>query len=236
MSIYLSRNTIKRKETFLSFLTMDAISTKINWVWVILMLLFAAPVVAQPGRATTSTPPSQLKSFTTSLSRIGGSFDFPEGFKEIKAPSTDCYQFDYAMILPDADFEIWFRVNTQKESEKLLADKNIKVGSPDSLFLIVARDQIEALSSEKAFSRRKLPHYILNRYNADAGCIYVVNIDDTPITKHYKYAFVTVLQKNGNGTVMSIAFTNEKSPEFFKNMNQASTCMRFKSGRLLVGG
>ncbi|MFD2873531.1 hypothetical protein ACFS5N_13685 [Mucilaginibacter ximonensis] len=206
---------------------MNATGFKINCFWIVLTLLFAAPASAQTNRTATGYT-SQLKNFTASLAQIDVSFNFPEGFKEIKAPNTDSYQFDYAMILPDADFEIWFRVNTQKENEKLLADKNIKTGNPDSLFLSVAQDQIGTLTSEKIFSKRKLPQYILDRYNADEGCIYLVSIDDSPVTKHYKYAFVTVLQKNGSGTVLAIAFTNDKGPEFFKNMQLASTCLKFK--------
>jgi len=207
---------------------MNTITIRINCLLVILLLMLAAPVTAQTNRSSAGTAASQLKNFTASLTQIDASFSFPDGFKEIKAPNTDSYQFDYAMVLPDAGFEIWFRVNTQKENEKLLADKNIKTGSPDSLFLSIARDQIESLTSEKAFSKRKLPHYILDRYNADAGCVYLVSIDDSPVTKHYKYAFVTVLQKNGSGTIMAIAFTNEKGPDFFKNMKLASTCLKFK--------
>lgn len=206
---------------------MNTITTRINYLLVAVLLLLAAPVVAQTTK-TTVVPVSQLKTFNTSLAQISVSFNFPEGFKEIKAPNTDSYQFDYAMVLPEADFEIWFRVNTQKENEKLLADKSIKVNSPDSLYVNIAQDQIASLSSEKNYTRRTLPQSILDRYRADAGCIYLVSIDDTPITKHYKYAFVTVLQKNGDGTVMAIAFTNDKGPEFFKNMNQASTCLKFK--------
>jgi hypothetical protein len=218
---------LNEKTTFWSFLHMNIITAKINYLLVTLLLLLAAPVVAQTTKATISAA-TQLKTFNTSLAQIDVSFNFPEGFKEIKAPNTDSYQFDYAMVLPDADFEIWFRVNTQKENEKLLADKNIRVNNTDSLFVNIAQDQISTFTSEKAYSKRTLPQSILDRYNADAGCIYLVSIDDTPITKHYKYAFVTVLQKNGEGTVMAIAFTNDKGPEFFKNMNQASTCLKFK--------
>lgn len=206
---------------------MDTITTKINGLLLILLLLFAAQVSAQTIKSTASTV-SQLKNFNASLAQIDVAFNFPEGFKEIKAPNTDSYQFDYAMVLPDADFEIWFRVNTQKENEKLLADKNIKVSNPDSLFVSLAQDQIASFTSEKAYSKRALPQYILDRYNADAGCIYLLSIDDTPVTKHYKYAFVTVLQKDGDGTVMAICFTNDKGPEFFKNMNLASSCLKFK--------
>ncbi|HEY9534441.1 MAG TPA: hypothetical protein VIQ77_07895 [Mucilaginibacter sp.] len=206
---------------------MNAITIKINCLLVLFLLLFMVPVVAQTTRATTGTQ-SQLKKFNASLAQIDIAFNFPEGFKEIKAPNTDSYQFDYAMVLPGADFEIWFRVNTQKENAKLLSDKNIKVSNPDSLFIKIAQDQITSFTSEKTYSKRMLPQDILNRYNADAGCIYLISINNTLVTKHYKYAFIVVLQKNRIGTVMAICFTNDKGPEFFENMNLASTCLKFK--------
>lgn len=206
---------------------MYAITTKINYLLVVFLLLFAAPVVAQTSKANAGAL-SQLNFFNTSLAQVDIAFTFPQGFKEIKAPNTDSYKFDYAMVLPNTDFEIWFRVNTQKENEKLMSDKNIRINNPDSLFISIAQDQIASFTSQKAYLKRILPRYILNRYNADAGCTYLVSIDDSPVTKHYKYAFVTVLQKNGIGTVMAICFTNNKGPEFFKNMNLASTCLKFK--------
>ncbi|WP_214072529.1 hypothetical protein [Mucilaginibacter sp. dw_454] len=206
---------------------MRLITVKVNLFLLTLMLLLAGSALAQTNHNGIVTQ-SQLKNFNTSLAQIDLTFNFPEGFKEIKAPNTDSYQFDYAMMLPDADFEIWFRVNTQKENEKLLTDKNIRVSNPDSLFVNVAQDQITSFTSEKDYSKRTLPQYILDRYNADAGCTYLMSIDDSPITRHYKYAFVTVLQKNSVGTVMAICFTNDKGPEFFKNMNSAASCLKFK--------
>jgi hypothetical protein len=162
------------------------------------------------------------------LAQVNLTFTFPEGFKEIKAPNTESFQFDYAMKLPYADFEIWLRINTQKENEKLLADKNIHVNNPDSLYVSIAQDQITSFTSERNYLKRSLPDYILNRYNADEGATYLLSIDDSPKTKHYKYAFLTVLQKNKQGTLLAICFTNDKGPEFFKNMNQASSCIKFK--------
>ncbi len=204
---------------------MNTITKRINWfLFYFLLLLPAIPVLAQGSHAAGG---SQFRNFTNSLTQVNIAFTFPEGFKEIKAPNTETLPFDYAMELPDADFEVWIRINTQKEDEKILADKNIHI-TTDSLYKALAKDQITAFTTENSYLKRGLPHYILNRYNADAGSTYLLNIDDSPITKHYKYALLVVLQKNGAGTIMAICFTNEKGPEFFKNMNAASNCLKFK--------
>jgi outer membrane lipoprotein-sorting protein len=204
---------------------MNAITKSINcFLFSVLLLLLATPVFAQVNHSPAG---NQLKNFTNSLAQVNITFTFPEGFKEIKAPNTDAFPFDYAMELPDVDFEVWMRINTQKENEKFLADKNIHIAT-DSLYKSLAKDQITAFSAENSYLKRGLPSYILDRYNADAGSTYLLNLDDSPITKHYKYALLVVLQKNGAGTIMAICFTNEKGPEFFKNMNLASNCLKFK--------
>jgi hypothetical protein len=193
----------------------------------IILLLAVAPVMAQ-GIAAPPESDKFKKPFGDLLIETNLSFNFPEGFREVKVPNTDALPFNYGMDLPGQEFEIWMRITTQREGEKLLADKNIHVSSSDSLYVYLAQDQIPAFTSEKSYLRRVLPNYILRRYNANAGSTYLLNIDDSRLTKHYKYALLTVLQKNQAGVAMSICFTNERGPEFFKTMNMASSCLKFK--------
>lgn len=191
-----------------------------------LLLCAAMPCLAQGTRAFPEN--GRPKTFSDLLVETGLTFNFPEEFKEVKAPNTESLPFNYGMELPGEGFEVWIRVSTLKESEKLLADKNIHVPSTDSLFVGLAQDQLTAFTSEKNYLRRNLPTYILRRYNANAGSTYLLNIDDTKLTKHYKYALLTVLQKNLAGVLIAICFTNEKGPGFFRNMNMAAGCLRFK--------
>ncbi len=205
---------------------MNAITRNIkNFLFITLLLLLVKPAAAQVNHTATGNP---VKNFNNSLAGVNLSFTFPDGFKEIKAVNTDNFPFDYAMELPGQDFEIWLRINTQKENEKLLADKNIHVSSPDSVYVGIAQHQINAFTSDKNYLKRGLPPYIVERYNADAGSTYLLNLDDSPITKHYKYALLIVLQKNRLGTVLAVCFTNIKGPDFFKNMNKAGNCLKFK--------
>jgi hypothetical protein len=205
---------------------MNIITKKITDLLLIpLLLLLFTPAIAQVNHAAESP---QFKSFSSQLAQLNASFNFPEGFKEIKAANTESLPFDYAMEIPGSDFEIWFRINTQKDNEKMVADKKIRVTNPDSIYVAVAQDQLAAFTSDKNYLKRGLPPHILERYNADAGSTYLLNLDDSPLTKHYKYALMIVLQKNHEGTVLAICFTNEKGGEFFKNMNEASNCLKFK--------
>jgi len=202
---------------------MNIITKNKSFLFILLSFLISSAAIAQKPIGNT-----QLRSFYTELAQVNLGFTFPEGFKEIKVINTETFPFDYAVELPGADFEIWFRINTQKENEKLLADKSIRVSGPDSLYIGVAQDQIAAFTGDKNYLKRGLPPYILERYNADAGSTYLLNLNDSPITKHYKYALLIVLQKNKLGTLMAICFTNEKGPDFFKNMNKAGNCLKFK--------
>jgi hypothetical protein len=194
----------------------------------LVLLLFAlAPVMAQ-GIAAPPENQKTKKTFSELLAETNLSFNFPEGFREIRVPNNDIFPFVYGIDMPGRNFELWIRISTQREGEKLLADKNIHLSSPDSLYVGLAQDQIASFTSEKNYLRRILPNYILRRYNADAGSTYLLSIDDNRTTKHYKYALLTAIQKNEGGVLMAVCFTNEKGPEFFRTMNMASSCLKFK--------
>jgi hypothetical protein len=207
------------------YFKMDFITKKTTcFLFRILFLLLVITSVAQHSYAQTP----QYKNFNYLLSQINMNFTFPEGFKEIKAINNEAFPFDYAMEIPGADFEIWISVNTQRENEKYLVDRNVHISNPDSLYIKLAEERVDAFITEKSYLMRSIPKYILDRYNADAGRTYLLNIKDSPLTRHYKFALLTILQKDHTGTVLAICFTNIKGPEFFKNLSKVSSCLKFK--------
>ena len=171
----------------------------------------------------------ELKSFNKELNKAGITFTFPAGFKEIKPVSTDDYSFDYAIIAPEEDCEIWFQVKSQKENwAGYLKAKNDKhITNPDSLYLENGLAQANAFKSEHPPLARSIPQAILSRYNADLGKTFLVSLPDAQVTRHYKYAMVVVLQKNHTGSVLAVCFANELGPGFFRNLNKASSCLKF---------
>jgi hypothetical protein len=175
---------------------------------------------------------NQLNNFLLAATQAKVLFTFPEGFKEIKAPNNEGYSFDYAMELPGKEFEMWLQVKPQKKNyasyERLLHNKNTRHANPDSLYLGYGTAQAVAFTGGHDFAIRNIPQHILARYNADAGKSYLLNLLDMQITKHYKYALLITLQKDQTGTILAICFANEKGPEFFKNMDMASNCIKFK--------
>lgn len=190
----------------------------VRLVCLILFLLVGRVATAQE----THTPSAQQKNFINALSLINANFTYPEGFKEAKVVNP----FEYALEIPGDDFEIWFRVNTQKDNEKFLAEKNLTTAI-DSAYMHLAKEQLSTFTSNEALVRN-IPEYMLERYNANAGRTYLIELNDSPLTKHYKYALLIVLQKEKTGTLMAVCFTNVKGPEFFKNINKASNCLKFK--------
>ena len=204
---------------------MNAIVKRTRYIlFKMLLLLLVSPAIAQDNNVQASR---QLKQFYSKLADINLTFTLPEGFKELKVADMKDFQYDYAMEIPGKDFEIWIQVNTKKSNEKLAREKNIHI-VPDSLYASLGQLQATAFSDDKAPFARGLPSYILARYNADAGKVYMLNLKDMPETKHYKYALLTILQKNSTGTVSAICFTNERGADFFKNLNYASNCLKFK--------
>ncbi|GAB2973843.1 hypothetical protein GCM10027049_04990 [Mucilaginibacter puniceus] len=189
------------------------------------LLLSIAPVLAQVKQPATLT--RDLKSFDKKLTKAKMTFIFPPGFKEVKA--TDIYNFDYGIIASEGDFEIWFKVQSQKDSwtNYLKAKNDNRIVHPDSLYNEIGLAQAQAFKADKDPIIRPIPSYTLTRYNADLGKTYLVNLPDSPQTKHYKFAMVVVLQKNKVGNVLAVCFANELGPGFFKSLNQASSCLKF---------
>ena len=191
-----------------------------------LALLFCmVPAYAQVKQPLTP----DFKNFNKQLTKADITFTFPTGFKEIRPTSTDDYSFDYAIVAPEEDCEIWFQVRTQKENwASYLRAKNDKhITNPDSLYLETGLALANAFKSEHPPLTRNIPETILDRYNADLGKTFLVNLPDEQVTKHYKYAMVVVLQKNHTGSVLAVCFANELGPGFFRNLNKASSCLKF---------
>jgi len=170
----------------------------------------------------------QFKAFDKALNKSGIAFTFPTGFKEIKAVNNREFNFNYALELPEKDFEIWLRVNSLKENKELLKDNKLRM-PVDSAYSYIIKQQAVAFSNDNDWLTRPIPNYILTRYNADVGKTYLLNLKDSPITKHYRYALMIVLAKYNTGSVFAICLSNNKGPEFFRNMFEASNCLKFKS-------
>ncbi|MBD1383699.1 hypothetical protein IDJ75_00290 [Mucilaginibacter rigui] len=186
--------------------------------------------VKQAAKPVSISP--QLKNFQQLTAAANVNFIFPKGFKEIKAPNNEDLSFDYAMEMPGKEFEIWFQVKSQKENyasyEKSIGDKSKAQANPDSLYLGMGTAHALTFAGDNNFLQRTIPPKYLARYNADAGKSYLLNLQDEAVTKGYKYALLITLQKDHIGTILAVCFANEKGPEFFKNIDRASSCIKFK--------
>jgi hypothetical protein len=159
----------------------------------------------------------EFKTFTKIANRANVSFVLPDTFKELDIKS-DNIDFDYGLTIPGQEFEIWLKVIPQSEN------------SPDSLYIEIGRTKARQLAGENRFLVRLMPEEVLADYNADAGRTYFMNLPDLPETKHYKFALLITLQKNHKGTIMAICLSNDKGPDFFRNINKARNCIKFKAG------
>lgn len=195
-----------------------------RFIIAILLACLSMPAIAQGNRVDNS---QQYKAFEKVLSKSGLVFTFPDGFKEIKAVNNRQVQFDYAMELPGKDFEIWVRVNSLKENKELLSDNNLRMPA-DSAYSVIIKQHAEVFASDDEWLFRPVPDFLLNRYGANVGKTYLINLKDSPVTKRYKYALMIVLAKFRTATVFAICLSNNKGPEFFKNMFEASNCLKFK--------
>ena len=208
------------------FIASEKTSMPIKMLLACLGLLFCSHTVWAQSRHVHIS--RELKRFNQELADADLNFTLPAGFTEIKPVNSEDVNVDYAIQLPDANFEIWFQVKSLKESKhgSKNAEKD-KITNPDSLYLDMGRAQATAFMGDKDYLTRTIPDHALARYNADAGKTFLLNLPDSPVTKHYKYAMVVVLQKNHSGTLLATCFANELGPGFFKNLNMANSCIKF---------
>jgi len=174
---------------------------------------------------------SKHKDFNQLLKEADLKLTFPIGFKEIEAVNDEDFSFDFAMELPGKDFEMWLQVKSQKQNwtsyEHAQYDKKTELANPDSMYIDMSRADAIALTDDDKFLVRNMPPEVLARYNADAGKSYLLNLTDLPVTKHYKYALLIALQKNHTGTLVAIYFTNDKDPDFYRDVYRAGRCLKF---------
>ena len=219
---------IKLKAIFNVVHPQKTVIKQLKYIGFCLALLFGiAPAFAQVKQPGSLTP--DLKNFDKKLTKAKMAFIYPAGFKEVKAVDTDNYNFDYGIIAPEGDCEIWFKVQSQKDSWKnyIKAKNDNLVVSPDSLYNEIGANQARAFKSDTDPLVRTIPPMLLTRYNADLGKTYLINLPDMAATKHYKYAMLVVMQKNKTGVALAVCFANELGPGFFSNLNKASSCLKF---------
>lgn len=183
---------------------------------IVTLLFCASPLFAQRKKTSGSV---SLKEFSRLSTQANIAFTVPEGFKELPSKQNGL-TFDYGMGIPGEEFEIWFRV---------IPDKNETPDDRDSTYLDVGKVEAQSLAGDENYFMRSMPDRVLADYNADAGKTYLINLPDSASTKHYKYALLIMLQKKKGGTVMAVCLTNDKGPDFFRNINRARSCIRFKA-------
>jgi len=185
------------------------------------------------GAPVTPVISKQLKNFIDLTNKADITVSFPAGFRETKIKSED-FLFDYAIETPDRECELWFQVKSLKKDwenyELVKNDPRKQTANPDSTYTTMGSAQAFTLAGDKNFTPRNISPEVLTRFNANSGRSYLLNLPDLPETRHYKYALVLAIQKDHTGTIVIACFTNEKDPEFYKNVNRISRYLKFKVG------
>ncbi|MCD8741913.1 hypothetical protein LT679_14960 [Mucilaginibacter roseus] len=176
---------------------------------------------------------NQYAVFDSILNTANVRFTQPKGFREIPALDNEDFTFDYAMDIPGQDFEVWYQVRSQKQNwasyDRFKTDEQLKLANPDSIYKDIAQAHAIAFTGQRNSFVRVLPSAALKRYNADAGRSYILTLEDMPETRHYQYALLIALQKYHTGTILMVCFTNQKDPEFYKNVERAGSSLKFKA-------
>jgi hypothetical protein len=162
------------------------------------------------------------------LARINASFTMPDGFVEIPPLNNDKTNYQYAMQVPNEDFEVRIQVNdNRKESRKWERGNTTEKTNPDSLYSKIVADQISGISDGDRFNR-PIPQRILQNYNADVGQSCFFSLADSAFTKHYQYALLVIIQKNHYGSITILCLGNDRGPKFFRKINKLRNLLRFK--------
>jgi hypothetical protein len=199
-----------------------------------LLMFIALTAGSQQGNYITvsAKPSKQLRNFTKLANQANAVFTYPQGFKEISAVNNEGLPVDYALELPGSDFQIWFEVRSQKrileDYQHSDSDTTRVAESPDSLYNKIGLTLASSLTDGQTYFTTVIPPDYLARYNATEGKTYLLNLADAPVTRHYKYALLITLHKDHAGTIVAVCLANDKGAEFFKNINKASRCLKFK--------
>jgi hypothetical protein len=169
------------------------------------------------------------KSFKELLTMVNASYIAPEGFVETTPNINDKTSYQYALELPGGDFEACFQVNSTKRDWKNYDQGKHTAGeiNPDSLYTRIALAQINCLAGDGRQFNRTIPAKVLQYYNADIGRSYFFNLADSPLTRHYQYALLVIIQKNHYGSISVICMGNDRGPDFFKKINMLRNCIKF---------
>jgi hypothetical protein len=173
---------------------------------------------------------ASAKSFKKLLAHINAGFIMPEGFVETAPQNNDKTNYQYALQVPNEDFEVRIQVNdNRKESRKWARGSAADNVNPDSLYSKVALAQINSMAGDGEHFSRPIPQRILQDYNADIGRSCFFSLADSPVTKHYQYALLIIIQKNHYGSITVLCLGNDRGPEFFGKINKLRNCLKFKS-------